>query len=118
MVPIGGVRSLYACHRYGKAPSAADNEGPGKRVSGASKGHDRVGASHQTDLRCRDGAILGASEVLLRHGPLRPAQGFGGYRTPVPGLYLSGAGTHPTAGICGIPGQLAAKEVLRQVAAD
>jgi phytoene dehydrogenase-like protein len=65
----------------------------------------------------QDGNIFHVDPVLLRHGPLRPAQGFGGYRTPVPGLYLSGAGTHPTAGICGIPGQLAAKEVLKRVAA-
>jgi len=65
----------------------------------------------------QDGNIFHVDPVLLRHGPFRPAQGFGGYRTPVPGLYLSGAGTHPTAGICGIPGQLAAREVLKKVKA-
>jgi phytoene dehydrogenase-like protein len=48
-----------------------------------------------------------------RLGPLRPALGFGGYQTPVSNLFLSGAGTHPGPGLCGIPGQLAARRALR-----
>jgi len=43
---------------------------------------------------------------------LRPAPGFARYRTPVPGLYLSGAGTHPGGGVHGMPGRLAAAAVL------
>ena len=43
---------------------------------------------------------------------LRPAHGFSRYRTPVGGLYLSGAGTHPGGGVHGIPGKLAASAVL------
>jgi beta-carotene ketolase (CrtO type) len=43
---------------------------------------------------------------------LRPAPGFSRYRTPIPGLYLSGAGTHPGGGVHGIPGKLAADAVL------
>jgi beta-carotene ketolase (CrtO type) len=43
---------------------------------------------------------------------LRPAPGFSHYRTPVPGLYLSGAGTHPGGGVHGMPGKLAAAAVL------
>lgn len=46
-------------------------------------------------------------------GPLRPALGFAGYRTPVPGLFLTGAGTHPGSGISGMPGVLAARTVLK-----
>jgi beta-carotene ketolase (CrtO type) len=42
----------------------------------------------------------------------RPAPGFARYRTPVPGLYLSGAGTHPGGGVHGMPGKLTAKAVL------
>lgn len=34
------------------------------------------------------------------------------YRTPVPGLYLSGAGTFPGAGVSGAPGRNAARVVL------
>ena len=43
---------------------------------------------------------------------LRPAPGFARYRTPIPGLYLSGAGTHPGGGVHGMPGKLAASAVL------
>jgi beta-carotene ketolase (CrtO type) len=43
---------------------------------------------------------------------LRPAAGFSRYRTPIPGLYLSGAGTHPGGGVHGMPGKLAAAAVL------
>jgi phytoene dehydrogenase-like protein len=46
-------------------------------------------------------------------GPLRPARGFGGYRTPIDGLFITGAGSHPGPSVCGIPGQLAAREILR-----
>jgi phytoene dehydrogenase-like protein len=62
--------------------------------------------------RVPDGNILHVDGTLLRQGPLRPALGFGGYRTPVPGLYLTGAGTHPGGSVSGIPGQLAARVVL------
>jgi phytoene dehydrogenase-like protein len=51
--------------------------------------------------------------LLARSGAMRPALGLGGYRTPVPGLYLTGAGTHPGPAVSGIPGQLAARTVLR-----
>jgi phytoene dehydrogenase-like protein len=51
-----------------------------------------------------------------RAGPFRPAKGLGGYVTPVAGLFLSGAGTHPGGGITGGPGYNAAKEVLRSTA--
>ena len=43
---------------------------------------------------------------------LRPAPGFSRYRTPIGGLYLSGAGTHPGGGVHGMPGKLAANAVL------
>jgi phytoene dehydrogenase-like protein len=60
------------------------------------------------------GNVYHVDPLLFRFGPLRPAMGFGSYKTPVPGLYLSGAGTHPTGGLCGLPGKLAAAEVLRE----
>jgi phytoene dehydrogenase-like protein len=65
--------------------------------------------------RLPDGNILHVDGGLLRQGPLRPARGFGGYRTPVPGLYLTGAGTHPGGSVSGIPGQLAAKVLVRDM---
>lgn len=46
----------------------------------------------------------------------RPAVGLGGYRGPVPGLYLTGASTHPGGGIFGAAGRNAAAVVLRDLA--
>jgi phytoene dehydrogenase-like protein len=44
---------------------------------------------------------------------LRPVRGWGDYRTPVAGLYLCGAGTHPGGGVTGANGRNCAGEVLR-----
>lgn len=46
-------------------------------------------------------------------GPLRPVLGLGGYRTPIAGLYLCGAGTHPGGGVTGANGRNCAARVLR-----
>ncbi|WP_299693360.1 hypothetical protein [Hydrocarboniphaga sp.] len=54
---------------------------------------------------------------LSRLGPMRPARGLSGYRTPVPDFYLGGAGSHPTPGLCGLPGRLASSEILRRIRA-
>jgi phytoene dehydrogenase-like protein len=64
-------------------------------------------------FRAPDGNVYHVDPTAMRFGPLRPAVGLSGYRTPIEGLYVSGGGTHPSAGICGVPGQLAAREALR-----
>ena len=46
---------------------------------------------------------------------LRPFRGMADYRTPIPGLYLCGAGTHPGGGVTGAPGYNAAREILADV---
>jgi phytoene dehydrogenase-like protein len=43
----------------------------------------------------------------------RPIPGHGDYRTPVAGMYLCGAGTHPGGGVMGVPGRNAASVILR-----
>jgi phytoene dehydrogenase-like protein len=43
---------------------------------------------------------------------MRPVPGWGRYRTPVTGLYLCGAGTHPGGGVTGAPGANAAAVIL------
>jgi phytoene dehydrogenase-like protein len=43
---------------------------------------------------------------------LRPAAGYADYRTPIPGLYLCGAGAHPGGGVTGLPGRNAAQAIL------
>lgn len=63
----------------------------------------------------------GLTEGNIFHGDLRleqlffmrPVSGWSQYRTPVDGLYLCGAGTHPGGGVTGAPGHNAAHLVLR-----
>jgi phytoene dehydrogenase-like protein len=45
----------------------------------------------------------------------RPFLGAAQYRTPVKGLYLCGAGTHPGGGITGAPGFNASREVIKDL---
>jgi phytoene dehydrogenase-like protein len=64
--------------------------------------------------------VFGLSGGNIFHGSmgleqlfwLRPAPGWSRYRTPLPGLYLCGAGAHPGGGVLGAPGRNAAKAVL------
>lgn len=66
-------------------------------------------------------ATFGITEGNIFHGDLgldqlafmRPVAGFAHYRTPLDGLYLCGAGTHPGGGVTGAPGYNAAQQVLR-----
>jgi phytoene dehydrogenase-like protein len=43
---------------------------------------------------------------------MRPVPGHARYRTPIGGMYLCGAGTHPGGGVNGISGHNAAREIL------
>lgn len=43
----------------------------------------------------------------------RPMLGYANYRTPIPGLYMCGSGTHPGGGVTGAPGHNAAREIVR-----
>ena len=45
----------------------------------------------------------------------RPVPGLASYRTPVRGLYLCGAGTHPGGGVMGAPGHNAVMQALGDV---
>jgi phytoene dehydrogenase-like protein len=44
---------------------------------------------------------------------MRPTLGWANYHTPIDGLFLCGAGTHPGCGITGASGRNAAREVLK-----
>lgn len=67
--------------------------------------------------------VLGLDRGDIFHGRLsldqmfatRPALGYADYRTPVKGLYLCGAGTHPGGGVTGAPGHNAAREILKDL---
>jgi phytoene dehydrogenase-like protein len=45
----------------------------------------------------------------------RPLLGWSQYRTPIEGLYLASAGTHPGGGITGVSGWLAGRTVARDL---
>jgi phytoene dehydrogenase-like protein len=45
---------------------------------------------------------------------MRPIPGWAQYRTPVHGLYMCGAATHPGGGIMGAPGRNAARKILSE----
>jgi phytoene dehydrogenase-like protein len=47
---------------------------------------------------------------------VRPVPGAAQYRTPVAGLFLCGAGSHPGGGVMGAAGRNAARQILKQAA--
>lgn len=63
----------------------------------------------------------GLSGAHIHHGEqsldqffsFRPILGWAQYRTPIKGLYLCGAGTHPGGGVTGGPGANAAREIIK-----
>ena len=66
---------------------------------------------------------FGLSGGHIHHGEMsldqlfafRPVIGCAQYRTPIKGLYLCGAGTHPGGGITGAPGFNASREIIRDL---
>jgi len=56
---------------------------------------------------------LQVDQLLLN----RPTFGVSGYDTPLEGLYLASAGSHPGGGISGLPGRNAARHILKRRAA-
>jgi phytoene dehydrogenase-like protein len=65
-------------------------------------------------LHAPSGCIYHVDQTLTRLGPLRPALGWGAGDHAVHGLFLGGAGTHPSGGVSGLPGKIAARAVLGQ----
>ncbi len=70
--------------------------------------------------------VFGITEGNIFHGDLRPDQLFfmrpvpehARYATPLRGLYLCGAGTHPGGGVTGAPGHNAAQRILDDLRRD
>jgi beta-carotene ketolase (CrtO type) len=84
------------------------------------------------ELPVLERTITGPEEWVARHGnaganpnhiemsvdqlmAMRPSPSLSGYRTPVPGLFLTGAGTHPGGGVTGMPGRNAAAIALSEL---
>lgn len=59
------------------------------------------------------GHITHGEQSLDQFFTFRPLIGWAQYRTPIKGLYLCGAGTHPGGGITGGSGMNAAREILK-----
>jgi len=66
---------------------------------------------------------FGITEGNIFHGDIRldqlffmrPLPGWARYKTPIDGLWLCGAGTHPGGGVTGAPGYCAAHSILRDL---
>jgi phytoene dehydrogenase-like protein len=59
------------------------------------------------------GHIHHGEQSLDQSFAFRPFIGWAQYRTPIKGLYLCGAGTHPGGGVTGGPGANAAREIIK-----
>jgi phytoene dehydrogenase-like protein len=65
--------------------------------------------------------LFGLTKGDIMHGNMsldqmfstRPLLGHGNYRSPIKGLYMCGAGTHPGGGVTGAPGHNAAREIIK-----
>ena len=57
-------------------------------------------------------AELALDQLLM----VRPVPGAAQYRTPVAGLFLCGAGSHPGGGVMGLPGRNAARAMMQKAA--
>jgi phytoene dehydrogenase-like protein len=61
------------------------------------------------------GSCHGGDLDLAQDGALRPLPGHAGYRLPVPGLYQTGATTHPGGSVTGAPGRNCAQVVMQDL---
>jgi len=59
------------------------------------------------------GNIMQGAMSLSSLAFMRPLPGYADYRTPVKGLYMCGAATHPGGGVMGACGYNAAREILK-----
>lgn len=61
------------------------------------------------------GHIFHGEMSLDQFFTFRPIIGWAQYRSPIEGLYLCGAGTHPGGGVTGAPGSNASREILKDL---
>ena len=70
-------------------------------------------ADLQNDWGATGGHAMHVNEGFDQFAQWRPLYGIGRYETPIEGLFLSGAGTHPGGGVTGAPGANAAEALIR-----
>ncbi|MDG6994530.1 MAG: NAD(P)/FAD-dependent oxidoreductase [Nitrososphaerota archaeon] len=69
----------------------------------------------ERDLNLPRGNFLHADMSIDQLFSLRPAIGLSKYKTPIGGLYITGAGTHPGGGVSGAAGYNAAQAILQEM---
>jgi phytoene dehydrogenase-like protein len=69
----------------------------------------------ERELDLRHGNVMHVEMALDVMFGLRPVPELARYRGPVPGLYLTGASTHPGGGVFGASGRNAARTILRDL---
>jgi len=89
----------------------------GEHLPGLADAAEHVEVLAPPDLERRFG-LLGGNIMQGEMTPdqsfsLRPIFGYADYTTPIRGLHLCGAGTHPGGGVMGVPGRNCARVVTR-----
>ena len=89
----------------------------GEHLPGLTDAAEQVEVLTPPDLEQRFG-LLGGNIMQGEMTPdqsfsLRPIFGYADYTTPIEGLHLCGAGTHPGGGVMGVPGRNCARIVIR-----
>jgi phytoene dehydrogenase-like protein len=117
--------SQYAPYELREGSWASEREAYGRRViaeleryaPGASSLVERMEVLSPVDIEERFG-LLGGNIMQGEPTPdqlfcFRPIPGYGDYRTPVAGLYLCGAGTHPAGGVMAVAARNASTVILK-----
>ncbi|MCA1670259.1 MAG: NAD(P)/FAD-dependent oxidoreductase [Thermomicrobia bacterium] len=90
-----------------------------ERAPGFADGITGLAWRHAEDWE-RDIGLLGGHPMHLdltldQLGAFRPLPELANHRSPIDGLYLTGAGTYPTGGVSAVPGRVTARVVLRDI---
>ena len=64
------------------------------------------------------GSCHGGANSPEQSGYFRPVAGWSSYRTPIDGLYQTGACTHPGGSVSGLPGRNCAEVLLRDLGSN
>lgn len=95
-----------------KLVAAVDRAAPGFAAS-VERMHVQTPLDLERELGLVRGQVMHLEMTLDQMFAWRPLPELAGYRTPVTGLYLTGASTHPGGGVFGASGRSAARVVLR-----
>jgi len=94
-----------------KLVAAVDAAAPGF-ASSVEQMHVQTPLDLERELGLRRGNVMHVEMALDQMFAWRPLPELAGYRTPIDGLYLTGASTHPGGGVFGASGRSAARVVL------